>query len=105
MLRTPRTSWPAHAPVTQQKPPVPPPGGIAATFIGHSTFLIQTPAGNVLTDPVWSRRVSPVAFAGPKRHRAPGVKFEDLPSITLVLLSHNHYDHCDLATLRRIAAR
>lgn len=75
------------------------------TFINHSTLLIQTGGMNILTDPVWSDRVSPVSFAGPKRRRLPGIRFEDLPTIDLVLVSHNHYDHCDLATLRRLAAR
>jgi L-ascorbate metabolism protein UlaG (beta-lactamase superfamily) len=57
---------------------------------------------NILTEPVWSERVSPVPFVGPRRHRAPGIRFEDLPPIDLVLVSHNHYDHMDVATLRRI---
>jgi L-ascorbate metabolism protein UlaG (beta-lactamase superfamily) len=60
---------------------------------------------NVLTDPVWSQRVSPVSWAGPRRHRPPGVRFEDLPQTDLVLLSHNHYDHLDLPTLSRLESR
>ena len=103
MLRTPRTPWPANVPVTQQAPPAPPPGGIAVTYVGHASFILQTPDGNILTDPIWSDRASPVSFAGPRRHRAPGVRLEDLPPISLVLLSHNHYDHCDLPTLRALA--
>ncbi len=75
------------------------------TFIGHSSTLIQTRHGTLLTDPVYSQRASPVQFAGPRRVRQPGVRFEDLPAIDLVLLSHNHYDHCDLATLRRVQRR
>ena len=58
---------------------------------------------NILTDPVWSERVSPFSWIGPRRHRAPGIAFGDLPPIDLVLLSHNHFDHLDLATLRRLA--
>jgi L-ascorbate metabolism protein UlaG (beta-lactamase superfamily) len=73
------------------------------TFVGHSTALLQTAGMNVLTDPVWSERASPVAWAGPRRHRPPGLRFEDLPPIDLVLISHNHYDHLDLPTLRRLA--
>jgi L-ascorbate metabolism protein UlaG (beta-lactamase superfamily) len=58
---------------------------------------------NILTDPMWSNRCSPVSWAGPKRHKQPGIRFEDLPPIDLVLISHNHYDHLDLRTLKRLA--
>ena len=75
------------------------------TFIGHATFLIQTAAGNILTDPMYSERASPLTWAGPRRVRQPGVRFDDLPPISTVLLSHNHYDHCDLPTLRLLAKR
>ena len=78
-------------------------GEIAATWVGHSTLLVQLGALNVLTDPVWSERASPVPFAGPKRWVAPGVALDTLPPIDLVLLSHNHYDHCDVRTLRALA--
>jgi L-ascorbate metabolism protein UlaG (beta-lactamase superfamily) len=59
----------------------------------------------MLTDPIWSSRASPVAFAGPRRVRAPAIAFGDLPEIAVVLLSHNHYDHCDIATLRALQRR
>jgi len=72
------------------------------TMVGHATMLIQTAGLNILTDPVWSKRASPLTFAGPKRVTAPGIAFADLPEIDLVLLSHNHYDHLDLATLSRL---
>jgi L-ascorbate metabolism protein UlaG (beta-lactamase superfamily) len=72
------------------------------TFVNHSTVLVQTDSLNILIDPVWSERVSPLAWYGPKRHRPPGIRFEDLPPIDLVLISHNHYDHMDLPTLRRL---
>ncbi|MFP5227242.1 MAG: MBL fold metallo-hydrolase [Acidobacteriota bacterium] len=91
-------------------PPGPPPpaqvdgSALRATFINHSTVLLQTGGLNILTDPVWSRRASPVQFAGPQRHRAPGIRFEDLPSIHVLLISHNHYDHFDVPTLKRLAA-
>jgi L-ascorbate metabolism protein UlaG (beta-lactamase superfamily) len=75
------------------------------TFIGHATFLIQTPAGNILTDPMYSQRAGPFNIVGPRRTRQPAVLFDDLPPITTVLLSHNHYDHCDLHTLGRLADR
>lgn len=90
-------------------PPGPPPprvvegNSLHITFIGHSTTLIQTEGLNILTDPVWSNRVGPVSWIGPKRYRAPGLRFDDLPRIDVVLLSHNHYDHFDLPTLRRLA--
>jgi L-ascorbate metabolism protein UlaG (beta-lactamase superfamily) len=80
----------------------PAPGETALTLINHVTFLIQYPGLNVLTDPVYSERVSPVHWTGPRRVRAPGIAFDALPRIDLVLISHNHYDHLDLATLRRL---
>ena len=76
---------------------------LRVTFVNHATVLVQTDSLNILIDPVWSDRVSPLAWYGPKRHRPPGVRFEDLPPIDLVLISHNHYDHMDLPTLRRLA--
>lgn len=74
-----------------------------ATFVGHSSLLLQMDGLNILCDPHWSQRASPVSFMGPRRHCAPGLKFEDLPPIDLVLQSHDHYDHFDVPTLRRIA--
>lgn len=74
-------------------------------FVNHATFLIQWNGLNILTDPIWSERTSPFSFAGPKRMRPPGIKFENLPSIDLVLISHNHYDHLDVPTLQRLWER
>jgi len=79
--------------------------GLRVTFINHATVLIQTEGLNILTDPIWSERASPVRWAGPKRHRSPGLRFEDLPPIDIVLISHNHYDHLDVATLVRLQAQ
>jgi len=79
-------------------------GEFALTFINHVTFLIQLPGLNILTDPVYCERASPVQWAGPRRVHAPGLAFEQLPPIDLVFVSHNHYDHMDLSTLRRLAA-
>ncbi len=82
-----------------------PTGAMRVTFINHATTLIQLDGVNVLTDPIWSERCSPVAFTGPRRVRPPGIRFEDLPRIDVVVLSHNHYDHLDLPTLQRLANR
>jgi L-ascorbate metabolism protein UlaG (beta-lactamase superfamily) len=79
-------------------------GALRVTFVNHSTVLLQMDGANILTDPVWSERVSPVSWAGPRRHRPPGLRFADLPPIDAVLVSHNHYDHMDLAALRNLAA-
>ncbi|RFC64130.1 hypothetical protein DYI37_07140 [Fulvimarina endophytica] len=79
--------------------------GVRATLIGHASVLVQVDGLNILTDPVYSERVSPFSFAGPKRVTPPGIRFDDLPKIDLVLLSHNHYDHCDVETLKRLDDR
>lgn len=78
-------------------------GELRVTFVGHATALIQIDGLNFLTDPQWSERASPVTWAGPKRVRDPGIRFEDLPPLDAVLVSHNHYDHLDIETLRRIS--
>jgi L-ascorbate metabolism protein UlaG (beta-lactamase superfamily) len=78
-------------------------GELRVTFINHATTLVQLDGVNILTDPIYSRRCSPVDFAGPERVRPPGIRFEELPRIDGVVLSHNHYDHLDLPTLRRLA--
>ena len=101
-----RAQWPASVPVRPSRPPARVAGdAMLVTWIGHATVLVQTQGLNILTDPIWSERASPFAFVGPKRVRAPGVRFEHLPRIDLVLVSHNHYDHLDLPTLKRLWAR
>ena len=122
-----KARWPDRVPVTQGYPPAeatqcPPLKGavvenwrrcvervdprlMAVTWIGHATVLIQAGGLNILTDPIWSERASPFSFVGPKRVRAPGIAFEDLPKIDLVLISHNHYDHMDVPTLKRLWER
>ncbi|ODA67843.1 metal-dependent hydrolase [Methyloligella halotolerans] len=96
--------WPAEIPIRKTIPD-PLVSRLRATVVGHATVLIQMDGANILTDPVWSDRCSPVTFAGPKRVCAPGVAFDDLPPIHGVLLSHNHYDHLDTATLKRLVER
>lgn len=73
------------------------------TWVGHSTLLIQLDGVTILTDPQWSERASPVTFAGPKRLMPPGVSFEQLPTVDLVVISHDHYDHLDVDTVQRLA--
>ena len=99
--------WPQIADGVPGEPPVArvPKGSLFVTPVGHATFLIQLDGLNILTDPIWSERCSPVSWAGPKRHREPGIRFEDLPPIDAVLVSHNHYDHLDLPTLKRLAEK
>jgi L-ascorbate metabolism protein UlaG (beta-lactamase superfamily) len=105
LLLTPRTRWPSGVPVESRRPPNIGPDDVVVTFVGHATFLIQVGATNLLIDPVYSERASPVSFVGPRRIRPPRVRFDDLPIISLVLVSHNHYDHCDLRTLRALDRR
>lgn len=92
-------------------PPAPaPPRRVAGselrvTLVNHATVLVQTDDLNILTDPVWSESVGPTPSTGQRRHRPPGIRWEDLPPIDVVLLSHDHYDHFDVPTLRRLARR
>lgn len=89
-------------------PPGPPPpahvqeGELLVTFINHCTFLLQVDGVNILTDPIWSERASPFTWIGPKRMRPPGLRLEDLPSIDVLLLTHNHYDHLDIKTFKQV---
>jgi L-ascorbate metabolism protein UlaG (beta-lactamase superfamily) len=99
--------WPSFVPdVEPSKPPARVEGsGLRTTLVNHSTVLLQQRGCNILTDPIWSERASPLSWIGPRRHRRPGVSWENLPPIDTVLISHNHYDHLDLPTLHRLAAR
>ena len=78
---------------------------LRVTYINHATLLIQLQGLNILTDPLWSKRASPLSFIGPKRYHVPGLSLEQLPPIDLILVSHNHYDHLDTGSLRQLAAR
>jgi L-ascorbate metabolism protein UlaG (beta-lactamase superfamily) len=104
------TDWPEWPEVMNVAPGTPPAtlvpkGSLSVTPVGHATFLIQMDGINILTDPIWSERCSPVSWAGPKRHRKAGIRFEELPPVDVVLVSHNHYDHLDLPTLKRLAEK
>jgi L-ascorbate metabolism protein UlaG (beta-lactamase superfamily) len=102
-----RKRWPAR----REIPPGPRPAprvdgpGLTVTLVNHATVLLQVAGLNVLTDPVWAERASPLPFAGPRRVHAPGIAMDDLPPIDIVLISHNHYDHFDSRTLRQLAER
>jgi L-ascorbate metabolism protein UlaG (beta-lactamase superfamily) len=102
-----RQPWPEYSelPVTDKPPQQVEGDRLRVAFVGHVTMLIQTQGLNILTDPVWSDRVSPFSWIGPKRVHPPGIRFEDLPPIDLVLISHNHYDHLDLDSVERLWQR
>jgi L-ascorbate metabolism protein UlaG (beta-lactamase superfamily) len=102
-----RATWPDRAPSGFADTPPPRVDGnkVRLSFVGHASWLIQTSGLNILVDPVWSERVSPFSFVGPKRHNDPGIAFDALPGIDVVLVSHGHYDHLDLATLSKLQAK
>ncbi len=101
-----RESWPsAFASPFADKPPARVDAGLRVTLVGHASYLVQAGGANLLMDPVWSDRASPVSFAGPKRVNAPGIAIVDLPKIDAILLTHNHYDHMDVTTIAAIARR
>jgi len=102
-----RAAWPEWAPSPHADTPPEHVAGekVRLSFVGHASWLIQTSGLNILVDPVWSERVSPLSFAGPKRHNDPGISFDALPKVDVVLVSHGHYDHLDVATLARLAAK
>lgn len=100
-----RPAWPEHVAIAPVAPPARVGGGrMLVTWVGHSSVLVQTQGLNILTDPVWSVRAGPYGI-GPRRVTPPGIAFDALPRIDVVLISHDHYDHLDLATLARLWAR
>lgn len=106
LTREARETSPVALAGTEDVPPARVAGDrLRVSFVGHSTVLLQTQSLNILTDPVWSEQVGPFAGVGPRRRSVPGVKFDALPKIDLILISHNHYDHLDLPTLQRIYDR
>lgn len=104
METVPWPSWVDDPP--QAQPPVRvPQGSLRVTYVSHATVLIQVNGLNILTDPIWSDYAGPTSWLGVRRVRAPGVAFDALPPIDLVLVSHDHFDHLDLPTLERIHRR
>ena len=100
----PRPAWPDHFPGVRDTPPQRVQGAaLRVSFVGHATVLIQTQGANILIDPVWAERASPLAGFGPKRVNAPGIALDDLPPLDAVLVTHAHYDHLDVATLSHLA--
>lgn len=102
-LTTEASPWPATVP--NRKYPFAtfsPDQRAKITFINHATFLLQFEDLTVLTDPIFAKRASPVSFAGPKRVREPGLRLEELPAVDVVIISHNHYDHLSLESLKHI---
>jgi L-ascorbate metabolism protein UlaG (beta-lactamase superfamily) len=100
------TPWPGPVGISGEPlAPAPSAEGIVATWVGHATFLLRSASATILTDPIFSDRASPVPWAGPRRVMAPGIAFEAIPRVDLVILSHDHFDHFDLPTLRRLARR
>ncbi|MGD9947906.1 MAG: MBL fold metallo-hydrolase [Desulfobulbus sp.] len=106
-LTSKRGPWPAYGelPFTDHPPQRVEGEQLRVSYVGQVTSLIQTQGLNILFDPIWSDRASPLSWVGPKRVHPPGIRFEDLPPIDLVLISHNHYDHLDLATIERLWRR
>ncbi|MCM5553352.1 MBL fold metallo-hydrolase [Pleomorphomonas sp. NRK KF1] len=107
MVKEGRAKWPEFVETTgtPQLGEKLAPNGMAITFVNHATFLIQLPGVNILTDPVWSTRAGPLGLLGPKRVREPGIKLTELPRIDVVVISHNHYDHLDVETLKKLNQR
>lgn len=96
--------WSHDEELPLQPPPAPAMGSgqLRLTWVNHATVLIQADGLNLLTDPIWSKRASPLGFAGPERHHPPGIAFENLPPIDVVVISHSHYDHMDFETLKAL---
>lgn len=98
--------WPSYLERESiDKPPANFHEGIRISYVGHVTFLIQVGGINIITDPFWSERASPFQFTGPRRIIGPGIEFENLPKIDIILISHNHYDHMDIPTIKKLWQR
>lgn len=104
LFRQERIEWSRDQTLPERPLPVPDVanGQLRLTWVNHATVLIQADGLNLLTDPIWSERASPVGFAGPERHHPAGIALEDLPPIDVVMISHSHYDHMDFPTIKRL---
>ena len=106
MLFREPAEWPEWVEAEQDKPPARVEGSaLRISFVNHASVLIQTAGLNILTDPIWTERAGPLKFLGPKRVHAPGIAFDDLPRIDFVLVSHAHYDHLSIPTIKRLYER
>lgn len=100
-----REPWPDQFPSPFSDKPPARVEGLRVALVGHASLLIQVAGLNILTDPVWAKRASPMRQAGPRRVNPPGIAFDDLPPIDAVLVTHNHYDHLDVGTIARLWRR
>lgn len=100
-----KETWPDWVENGDYPPPPKAEDAIVATFINHSTVLLQLGGVNVLTDPIWAERASPFSFAGPRRVREAGLAIDELPPIDVIVISHDHYDHLDIEALQRLQHR
>jgi len=101
-------AWPSSfpSPFPPDRPPARVEGdAVRVAYVGHASFLVQTRGKSILIDPVWSERTSPISFLGPRRVNPPGIAFDALPRIDCILVTHNHYDHMDVATIGRLWQR
>lgn len=104
-LTSRKPKWPKNVELKKQTVPKTRSDELVITYIGHTTFLIQLHNLNIITDPIYSNRASPFSFIGPKRVVPPGVSFANLPKIDIILISHNHYDHLDIPTVKALHER
>lgn len=101
-LKGKRSAWPTQVPRSWKLTPSPQVDHLWITFVGHSSLLIQVAQVNLLVDPVWSQRASPLRWIGPRRHNPPAINMTDLPRIDVLLITHNHYDHLDVASIKEL---
>ena len=104
-FNTKSPSWPAWISTPEDNILPIDPKKTIITSITHATFFIQTSGINILTDPIWSKRAGPLSFLGPRRVKEPGLRLDQLPNIDIVTISHNHYDHLDIRTIKQLESK